>query len=218
MIRIQKIIYVVDERKCKKMKQRTLGLIALLMMVGTGLAQAPNPAVSSAQSAVPTVKQTKLGLYMTPKEAATLMASEGAKTLFVDVRTRSELQFVGWTSMIDANVPFVEVTEFWDWDEKNKRFKLDANPTFSQGIEAQLSRKGLKKGDRIILMCRSGDRSARAVNALVEAGYTNVWNQIEGFEGDAAKDTGQRTINGWKLAGLPWNYNLDKAKMYLKTN
>ena len=39
----------------------------------------------------------------------------------------------------------------------------------------------------------------------------------EGFEGDAAKDgpkAGQRTVNGWKNAGLPWTYKLDKAKMY----
>ena len=25
---------------------------------------------------------------------------------------------------------------------------------------------------------------------------------------------GQRAVNGWKNAGLPWSYKLDKAKMY----
>jgi rhodanese-related sulfurtransferase len=61
-------------------------------------------------------------------------------------------------------------------------------------------------------MCRSGDRSARAANLLIDAGFTNVWNQIEGFEGDMSKD-GRRTVNGWKNAGLPWTYKLDKSKL-----
>jgi hypothetical protein len=40
---------------------------------------------------------------------------------------------------------------------------------------------------------------------------------VDGFEGDMAKDgpkAGQRVLNGWKNAGLPWSYQLDKSKMY----
>jgi len=187
-------------------------LLAFLLMTGAGIAQ------NAAERVIPKPKQTKLALYMSPQEAVDLMKKEGGKTLFVDVRTRSEIQFVGWAPMVDANVPFVEPTEYWDWDELNRRFKLETNPTFSQDIERQLVRKGLKKGDRIIIMCRSGDRSARAIDALADAGFTNVWNQIEGFEGDLSKETKQRNVNGWRNAGLPWSYELDKAKMYLKSN
>jgi rhodanese-related sulfurtransferase len=188
------------------------GLLALVLLTSASLAQ------SAGGKEIPKIKQTKLGLYLTPQEAAAILKAEGAKTLFIDVRTRSELQFVGWTPLVDANVPFVDVTEFWDWDDKNNRYKLDANPTFSKEIGDRLAKKGLSKSDRIILMCRSGDRSARAIDALHEAGYTNVWNQFEGFEGDMSKETKRRDVNGWRNAGLPSSFELDKTKMPIKAN
>lgn len=163
---------------------------------------------------VPKEKQTKLGKYLTPKEAYEIVNAERAKTLFIDVRTRGELQFVGMTHEIDGQVAFVEMNEFGEWDAANNRFKLDANPVFSQSVDKLLATKGLSKSDRVIVMCRSGDRSARAINLLADAGYTNVWNQVEGFEGDLSKD-GRRDVNGWKNAGLPWTYKLDKAKVIL---
>lgn len=174
-------------------------------------------APASANKDIPKVKQTVLGLYMTPMQAADAMRQDGAHTLFVDVRTRAEMSFVGWTPMIDGHVPFVEVTDFWDWDDKEGRYKLDANPTFSRDIERLLAAKGLKKTDRIILMCRSGDRSAKAADKLAEAGFTQVYSQYEGFEGDMST-YGQRTVNGWKAAGLPWTYKPDKAKFYVREN
>ena len=30
----------------------------------------------------------------------------------------------------------------------------------------------------------------------------------------AGEEKGQRTVNGWRNAGLPWTYKLDKMKMY----
>ena len=42
--------------------------------------------------------------------------------------------------------------------------------------------------------------------------------RVDGFEGDAVAEgpqAGQRLLNGWKNAGLPWTYKLDKNKMYL---
>ena len=171
-------------------------------------------AMSAAALDVPKEKQTKLGKYLAAKEAFDIVQTERAKTLFIDVRTRAELQFVGMTHEIDGQVPYVELNEFGEWDEANKRFKLDANPVFSQSVEKLLVAKGLTKADRVIVMCRSGDRSARAANLLADAGFANVWNQVEGFEGDLSKD-GRRTVNGWKNAGLPWTYKLEKSKVSL---
>jgi rhodanese-related sulfurtransferase len=37
-------------------------------------------------------------------------------------------------------------------------------------------------------MCRSGDHSALAVNALAKAGFVNVYNIIDGMEGDKMND------------------------------
>ena len=71
----------------------------------------------------------------------------------------------------------------------------------------------LRKDCKVLLMCRSGDRPARAVDALAGAGFTNVYSVIDGFEGDMSPD-GRRSVNGWKNAGLPWTYKLDKAKVF----
>jgi rhodanese-related sulfurtransferase len=161
---------------------------------------------------VPKDKQTKLGLYLSAKDAYDVVTAERSKVLFVDIRTRGEVQFVGYASDIDGHVPFVEMSPFGEWDAKGSRFKLEANSVFSASIEALLAKKGLTKTDKIILICRSGDRSKHAADLLADGGFTNVWNEIEGFEGDLSPE-GRRTVNGWKNAGLPWTYKLDRSKM-----
>ena len=73
--------------------------------------------------------------------------------------------------------------------------------------------------DTILVMCRSGGRSAMAVNALAKAGFTQVHNIIDGFEGDKVEDPesvyhGKRMRNGWKNAA-PWTYDLDPQLVWL---
>ena len=58
-----------------------------------------------------------------------------------------------------------------------------------------------KPDDTILVVCRSGGRSALAANLLARAGFTKVYNIIDGMEGDAMKDPetlflGQRLRNG----------------------
>ena len=80
-----------------------------------------------------------------------------------------------------------------------------------------MKEKGLGKNAPVILISRSGDRSSKAADRLQMAGFTRVYSVAEGFEGDTEKDgekLGQRVVNGWKNADLPWTYKLDKAKMY----
>ena len=84
-------------------------------------------------------------------------------------------------------------------------------------FERRVKEKGLGKDATIIIICRSGDRTSKAQDRLAAAGYTKVYSIAEGFEGDTAKggtQDGQRVVNGWKNAGLPWTYKLDKARMY----
>jgi rhodanese-related sulfurtransferase len=56
----------------------------------------------------------------------------------------------------------------------------------------------------VLLLCRSGNRSALAAEAAAKAGFTQVFNVLEGFEGelDAAQRRG--ASNGWRFHGLPW--------------
>jgi rhodanese-related sulfurtransferase len=77
-----------------------------------------------------------------------------------------------------------------------------------------------KADDTLMVMCRSGGRSAIAVNMLAQAGFTNVHNIIDGMEGDVVEDpasvfVGQRLKNGWKNSGCPWTYKLTPDRMVL---
>ncbi|MEY4748014.1 MAG: hypothetical protein RIQ60_228 [Pseudomonadota bacterium] len=134
--------------------------------------------------------------------------------LWLDVRTRAEAMYVGMPEGVDALVPYVEHPELLtDWDEQRRSYKLEPNQDFVPEVARRLAAKGLGKGDVVVLICRSGDRSGRAATRLSDDGYTRVYSVVDGFEGDMSKD-GRRNVNGWKNAGLPWSYKLDKARMY----
>lgn len=166
---------------------------------------------------VPKIKQTKLGKYLTAPQAAEMLKANRSAILFVDVRTRAEVQFVGYPADIDGVVPFAEMSQFAEWDDANSRYKLEFNASFSDGVTKLLQAKKLAKTDTVLLICRSGDRSARAADLLVDAGYSNVFSVIDGVEGDLSPE-GRRTVNGWKNAGLPWTYKMDKAKTFAPMN
>jgi hypothetical protein len=57
------------------------------------------------------------------------------------------------------------------------------------------------------------------VNRLTKAGFKNVYNIFDGFEGDKIKDAesyydGKRMKNGWRNCGAPWTYDLDPKLLY----
>jgi rhodanese-related sulfurtransferase len=192
--------------------------LAALLAFGSLSLSLPAVAQSVDASALPDYKRSRLQLYMSPREAHEIIGKEPARTLFLDVRTRAEAMYVGMPTVADALVPYVEHQELMtDWDERRHMYQLEPNSDFIQEAEIRLKEKSLTKADRVILICRSGDRSARAADLLANAGFTRVYSITEGFEGDSAKDgpkAGQRIVNGWKNAGLPWTYKLEKAKMY----
>ena len=172
-------------------------------------------------ASVPELKRTKLGQYLSSQEAAKFMNQNASKTLFLDVRTPAELMFVGMPAQADANVPYMKEPDFPAWDGVKGTLKLELNPDFLPEVRRRLAAKGLKANDTIVLICRSGDRSAAAANLLAEAGFKNVYSVVDGFEGDLAGEgpkAGQRVVNGWKNAGLPWSYKLDRTKMYKLEN
>ena len=172
-------------------------------------------------ASVPQPKRTKLGQYLSSQEAAKFMTQNASKALFLDVRTPSEVNFLGMPTQADANVPYMREPDFPTWDSVKATFKLEPNPDFIAEVRRRLAAKHLAPTDAVVLICRSGDRSAAAANILAEAGFKNVYSVVDGYEGDLAADgpkAGQRAVNGWKNAGLPWSYNLDKAKMYKMEN
>ena len=167
---------------------------------------------------LPKKKLTPQGKYLTAKDAYKIVKNENNTVLFVDVRTRAEVEFVGMTNMVDANIPYM-VQDVDSWNEKKKKFDMAPNSNFSIVFAETLKSKDLKKDSKVILMCRSGSRSAKAANLLNKLGYKNVYTIIDGFEGDKAKSgpsKGHRKVNGWKNSNLPWSYKLAKNKMYFE--
>lgn len=162
---------------------------------------------------VPSSKRTVLGKYVSSTEAHDLVKGDPGGTLLIDVRTGTELMHVGVADAMTAHVPLSEIVQPIAWDEEGGGVRYEPNPTFVADIDAVVAKAGGEKGSRILIICRSGQRSARAVNLLAQAGYANVWNVIDGFEGDASSN-GRRALNGWKNANLPWSYRIDKSKFY----
>ncbi|KQW36470.1 rhodanese-like domain-containing protein [Rhizobacter sp. Root404] len=180
------------------------------------LAMLPPRALAVDAAQLPEEKRTKLNLYVTAPEAAALKAKLGPKALFVDIRTKAEVMFTGAPTIADANVPYVDLPDIGlAFDDKRGAYRLEPNSDFGAELARRVAEKGLGKDDVIILMCRSGDRSSRAINQqLADSGYTRVYSVVDGFEGDLSSD-GRRTVNGWKNAGLPWTYKMDRSKVYL---
>ncbi len=185
---------------------RALGLLAL-------------PAAARAAvdpSTVPEPKRTRAARYLQAAEVPAFIESSGgaAKVLFLDVRTRAEAMYVGMASGVDALVPFVEHQELMtDWDAQRRMYRLEPVQDFVPEVNRRREQKGLAKTDPVVLICRSGDRSSRAADRLAGDGFTLVWSVVDGFEGDMGRD-GRRGVNGWKNAGLPWSYVLERERMY----
>ena len=157
------------------------------------LAIACSTASISRAADVPAEKQTTPGLYVTAAEAYAKWKADPSAVKILDVRTPDEYLFVGHAEMA-WNIPFKLQT--YTWDESGKKLPMKSNPDFLAAVK-----EIVKPTDTLYVMCRSGSRSAMAVNALAEAGYTNVYNIVDGMEGDlvedsASPDYGKRMKNG----------------------
>jgi rhodanese-related sulfurtransferase len=170
--------------------------------------------MTESNRSIPKAKQTSLGLYVTSREAYEILKADPDKAALLDVRTPEEFVFVGHAAMA-RNIPLVFMKYQWN-TEKNIPV-MEPNPDFI--AEAQ---KAFKTKSKIFVTCRSGDRSAMAVNALAKAGFKNVYNITDGFEGDKVNDAesvfyGKRMINGWKNSE-PWTYDVDPKLLWIANN
>lgn len=120
-----------------------------------------------------------------PPELAWSLFSTGQATL-VDVRSAEERKFVGHVPD-SLHVPWATGTS------------LTRNPRFVRELEAKTG-----KDARILLLCRSGKRSALAAEAAAKAGFTQVFNVLEGFEGEIDPQHHRGGQDGWRFHGLPW--------------
>jgi rhodanese-related sulfurtransferase len=120
-----------------------------------------------------------------PDEAhEVLQAAPGAK--LVDVRTRAELDWVG-------RIPDAVEIEWLTYPG------MKPNPHFLAQLEQQVDKESL-----VLFICRSGMRSNAAAIAATQAGYSDCYNVLEGFEGEKDADEHRNTLGGWRVSGLPW--------------
>jgi rhodanese-related sulfurtransferase len=134
------------------------------------------------------------------------------KVKVIDVRTPEEYAFIGHPEMA-WNIPLAFVTY------QRKGGKTEYGPKWNSDFVDEV-KKIAGPTDTLLLFCRSGDRSAMAVNKLAAAGFKNAYTIIDGFEGDKVTDPesvfyGKRMRNGWKNSA-PWVYDIDPEKIILE--
>lgn len=119
-----------------------------------------------------------------PQDAWALFQS--GEAVLIDVRTAEERKFVG----------HVPETKHVAW---MTGLSLSRNPRFVKELESKAGKDAV-----VLLLCRSGKRSAAAAEAAAKGGFKNVFNILEGFEGDLDEQQRRGSFNGWRSAGLPW--------------
>lgn len=191
--------------KEKIVKRRYL-TIPVMVLIAFGLT-----AAGWSETPIPKKKQTALGLYTTAEKAFLMWQLNPEETFILDVRTPEEYFFIGHAPMarhipvrfLDQHATMVKARPVMTW-----------NSSFVSKVKTYY-----KTTDKVLIMCRSGGRSAAAVNLLTEAGFTHVYNIIDGFEGDVLKDAqsrdnGKRVKNGWRNTQAPWTYAINPGLVY----
>jgi rhodanese-related sulfurtransferase len=151
-------------------------------------------------------------------------------TFLIDVRTQAEYQFVGHPIMAYL-FPYQFLTnEFGKEGDEYGYLSNLKNKAFVQEIG-----KVFKKTDNLLVLSRDGALGLPAAKELMAAGFKNVFNVEDGFEGARFpyfKDGNQnkfyrqlakqnkipgfdhRRYYGWQYWGLPWTYDMDPRLIY----
>jgi len=145
--------------------------------------QSTHAALESARAAASTAGLSYAG-GISPQDAWALFST--GEALLVDVRSAEERTFVGHVPG-SLHVAWATGTS------------LNRNPRFARELEAKTGKDAL-----VLLLCRSGQRSALAAEAAAKAGFSQVFNVLEGFEGDLDAQQQRGAHNGWRFHGLPW--------------
>jgi len=125
---------------------------------------------------------------VSPQVAWQLVQADAAA--LVDVRSAEEFKWVGHVPG-SLHVPWAS------------GLALARNPDFVGALQADLAGRG-GNGAVALLLCRSGVRSVLAAQAAAQAGFTRVFNVLEGFEGVPDERQQRGHVNGWRFRGLPW--------------
>ena len=127
------------------------------------------------------------------KAAYELLHDNPSATL-IDVRSGMEFLFVGHP-VGAIHVPWIEEP---DWVE-NANFVKQVRQVMLGGLTCDVD--GCAP---VVMICRSGKRSKEAGVELVKAGFPDVYNIEDGFEGPLDDKHHRSSLGGWRHHGLPW--------------
>jgi rhodanese-related sulfurtransferase len=114
---------------------------------------------------------------------------------FIDVRSDMEFLFIGHPTG-SVNIPWIQEP---DWII-NPDFVRDVRKLILGGIIDTPEHHAVP----VLLICRSGKRSAEAGHLLVENGFHRVYNIEDGFEGELNEKHHRSSLAGWRFDNLPW--------------
>jgi rhodanese-related sulfurtransferase len=123
--------------------------------------------------------------HLKPGEAFAFL-EQHCDAVLVDCRSEMEYLFVGHP----RGAHHVPWNDGPDWD---------INPHFVGQVK-----KVASMNRPVVLICRSGQRSVAAGVALEDAGFSDVYIVLEGFEGPLDDEHHRGTVGGWRKEGLPW--------------
>ncbi|MGE5639436.1 MAG: rhodanese-like domain-containing protein [Clostridia bacterium] len=126
--------------------------------------------------------------HLDPKQTERFLR-ENPDALFIDCRSEMEYLFVGHP----VGALHVAWNDGPDWE---------VNPHFVGQVKKLAGQDHAKRP--IVLICRSGNRSQEAGQALEQQGFSRVYNVKSGFEGPLDAHHRRNTIAGWRFDGLPW--------------
>lgn len=123
--------------------------------------------------------------------------AQDPRSVLIDVRTKSEWNFVGVPDLEKAGKKPV-LMEWYGFPDNR------VHPDFVERLAETLASIGADKNSELLFLCRSGVRSQMAARAMAAAGFTRCRNVTHGFEGplDASRHRGRQ--EGWKARNLPW--------------
>jgi rhodanese-related sulfurtransferase len=139
---------------------KLVATICLLIPATPSKSESGTDELSAAQG-LPAV--TQANRVLTAREAYAKWQAQSGKSIILDVRTPEEFLFVGHAEMA-WNVPVA--AQSYIWDSATGQFPMRPLPDFVSGVE-QIA----KHSDTLLVMCRSGGRSALAVSLTRSGSY-----------------------------------------------
>ena len=130
---------------------------------------------------------------MSPEKAWETLKTD-PKAMLIDVRTPEEWSWVGVPDLsnLGREVFFVP-WQLYPQMHENPDFVAQIMEAAKPDVEST-----------ILLICRSGVRSAYGADVLCAEGFKHCYNVAYGFEGDKGPTGHRGTINGWKVSGMAW--------------